>query len=268
MDICDHPDTLQLPRIAAIEKSTLAQCKQQEYNCWNDIHKNIYAKNIYSRPLESELGRKLGYNVFHFWIGEQNDEKFARKLRHLHFFDINRLIFHNIKDFNKHIFNFVDFSFPSKANCFLACSQSQIRLNNFRVFSSFIRCNYKITESIVFKGFRFNERQLKRLITSCKHVTSLSLVSCKLSVPKAPNFSKALQNVKIKRLNFNESGKSYLSDWKTNLHEFKNLVQGLSFSPDLKLSLKAIYLRGCQIESNTAEEIFTENHFERVEINC
>ncbi|CAI2372219.1 unnamed protein product [Moneuplotes crassus] len=141
-----------------------------------------------------------------------------------------------------------------------------MNLNRSNYFNLLINLSSKISRKVVFSRFSLNLRQLKRLIAAYKHVRVLRLPDCILSVPSAPDFSKALTNCQIQELDLSYSGESYSSDWENNLDEFKNLVEGLASSPDLRLSIRRVSILGCLITQNEAEQIFAVNELEQVKI--
>ncbi|CAI2386127.1 unnamed protein product [Moneuplotes crassus] len=99
-----------------------------------------------------------------------------------------------------------------------------------------VRLSSKVAQRVSLHRFCIGFPQLKRLVGAYKHVRSLGFMFCRLSIPSVPDFSKALINCQIQELNLGGSGDSSLSDWDSNFDQFKNLVQGLASSPDLKLN--------------------------------
>ncbi|CAI2385139.1 unnamed protein product [Moneuplotes crassus] len=252
-------------KILSLEKSLLIESKEQDFQRCASIHSNIYSHEIWAKPLVP--GTRVHPDEYYSLSSESlTSVNFARKLNKLKFFDIDHISISNFNSKAKHFSNFLNFSLPNRANRVNISSTNLVKLKSSRFFIPEIRSSSKTIKAVFFNTFWFNRRQLKRVITSFRHVEILGLDYCKLSVPNAPDFSKALKNCQINNLSFWGSGHPKLNNWVNNLDEFKNLIQGFASSPDCRLSLKTVCIKRCGIEVNEAEQIFAENQLEGVEI--
>ncbi|CAI2371814.1 unnamed protein product [Moneuplotes crassus] len=137
------------------------------------------------------------------------------------------------------------------------------------------RCNYlnslttlssKVVREINFSQFSIGLPQLKRLVAAFRHVRTLWLTHCRLSIPSVPDLSKALKNCQIQVIDLEGSGDSDCSDWENNFDEFENLVQGLASSSDLRLSLEEVYVYGCEVTRYKVGQVFEENQLGGVNV--
>ncbi|CAI2372607.1 unnamed protein product [Moneuplotes crassus] len=141
-----------------------------------------------------------------------------------------------------------------------------MNLSRPNYLSSLIRLSSKVCQLVSFSSFCIGLPQLKRLVVACKHVGELRLFYCIISTPSIPNFSKTLINCQIQKLGLGGSGLPNCSDWKHNSDQFKNLIQGLSSSPDLRSNLKEINLIYCGLTYTKTEQILKESQLSAVKI--
>ncbi|CAI2377770.1 unnamed protein product [Moneuplotes crassus] len=124
-----------------------------------------------------------------------------------------------------------------------------------------IRLNFRVLNKMCLECFCINFRNLKKFITSFRHVETLCILLCKLSIPEIPDFAKALNNTSIQKFKLCWSGLPNASNWVEDPQELTNLIQGLSTSPDLKLSLQEVDLRRCLPNETMARSLLEENGF-------
>ncbi|CAI2368928.1 unnamed protein product [Moneuplotes crassus] len=252
-------------KIVNLEKSLLLESKEQDFERCASIHYNIHSQEIWAKPLISGTRTHPDddYVLVFQYLTSVN---FVKKLNKLKFFDIDYISLSNFSCRDKHFLSFINFSLPNKANNVVLRSSNLAKLKSSNSFISVIRNSSKVIKAVSFIEFCFNYRQLKRLMASFRHVEKIHLNYCKFSIPKVPDFSKALKDCQIGSLDFWGSGHPKLSNWVDGLGEFKNLVQGFASSSDLSLSLKMVYIRRCGIEQKEAEQIFAANQLNKVEV--
>ncbi|CAI2370258.1 unnamed protein product [Moneuplotes crassus] len=141
-----------------------------------------------------------------------------------------------------------------------------MQLRGSKYFNILIKTSPKIIKSVKIMRLSLDFRQLKRLIAAYKHVHTLYLWTCKLSIPKVPDFSRALTNCQIQDLNLADSGDFSFGNWKHSLDEFKNLIEGRASSQDLRQNLRKINIRYCEVDQQEAEDIFNDTQLENVRI--
>ncbi|CAI2370074.1 unnamed protein product [Moneuplotes crassus] len=256
----------QKKQIISLEESLMRKSKEQDYKRCCSIYFNTFLWEIDAKPLDPNRQENFDYEELFLGFHAPEPTKFLKKLRSSKFFDINSINLVNIKEKNKDIINFVYHSTPNVVYHLSISFTYSVKICNSRFLKSVIRLSSKATKSAIFQCFKLNACQLKRLITACRHVQTLFIEYCKLSVPSVPDFSRALNHSQIQKLSLKGSGQLQYSHWRSNLVEFKNLIQGLASSSDLRLSLRTIDIWCCQINENDAQEIFAKNQLEMVEI--
>ncbi|CAI2373130.1 unnamed protein product [Moneuplotes crassus] len=249
----------------SLERSILKEIKEKDVTCCQSIYYNIFQREIETEPLVSdpESYRKSGLEI------DLKDLRYAnlvRSLKYLKFFDVNKFILYRADSKNKHFEDFLESSFPNTTNQLYFLSENWMDLNKPNYLNSLTRLSSKVIQTVTFESFYIGLSQLKRLVVTYKNVRVLALVHCRLSIPSVPDFSKALTNCKIQELDLHESGNSYCSEWEKNFGQVKSLTQGLSGSPDLRLSLKKVDFTDCGVNQNEVEKIFEENQLGEVEI--
>ncbi|CAI2372080.1 unnamed protein product [Moneuplotes crassus] len=251
---------------STLEKSIMEETKEQEVTrCQNIVYK-IYPDERKIEPLDSEFGEASGNSRIQIGFRDFKNVKLEQSLKNLIFFDVNRIDFESIDSKNRHLVDFLESSFPNKTNEFYFNSRNKIDLNRSNYLNSLLRLSSKVTQKVSFNSLFIGLPQLKRLVAAYKHVRVLILWGSKLSIPSVPDLSKALTNCQIQKLGLFGSGSYHLSDWKSNFYQFKNLIQGLASSPDLRLSLKEVDIIYCCVNQNEAQQVFEENQLGDVEI--
>ncbi|CAI2374655.1 unnamed protein product [Moneuplotes crassus] len=131
---------------------------------------------------------------------------------------------------------------------------------------SIIRLNFRVLNKMRLECFCINFCNLKKFITSFRHVETLCIFLCKLSIPEIPDFTKALSYTNIQKFKLCWSGLPNANNWEENPEELTNLIKGLATSPDLKLSLQEVDLRRCGVDIAMATSLLEGNGFGSVKI--
>ncbi|CAI2371976.1 unnamed protein product [Moneuplotes crassus] len=252
--------------IISLEKSVLAKTKKQDIARAQSILYKIFQEQREIQPLDSDSEEVPKNSEIYIHPYSRESVKLAQSYKYLKFFDTHYVIFHDIVSKNRHFVNFLESSFPDKINILYFKSDYKMDRKRFNYLNSLVRISSKVLQKASFNSFCIDFPSLKRLVAAYKHVGVLGLWDCTLSIPSVPDFSKALSNCQIQVLDLNCSGGSDCSDWENNFDEFKNLVQGLASSPDLRLSLEEVDICDCLVNKDEAEETFEENQLGRVKI--
>ncbi|CAI2368742.1 unnamed protein product [Moneuplotes crassus] len=252
--------------ISSSEMSLLRESKSQENQRCASIFYNVLSQEIKNGPLDSDSSEDFKYDEFILSFKNPKHAILAQKLKYSRFFKCEEILLFETHNRNRHILDFMNVSFPSQANGLYICSSNVSRLARSTYFAALIKISSKVICNAEFGSFLFNSSQLKRLMAAYRHVKSLSLKYCKLSIPSVPDFSRALRNCQIKSIDLLGSGGSCSSDWANHFDEFDHLIQGLASSKDLKLNLRSITIYNCGIELNKAQEIFRQNQLVEVQI--
>ncbi|CAI2372017.1 unnamed protein product [Moneuplotes crassus] len=250
----------------SLEKFILAKTKKQDITRYQSILYKIFPENREAKPLGSDPGKVPENSELCIHFKDLRDEKFVKSFKHLKFFDINQIWFHYFDSKNRHFVDFLESSFPNKTNYLCFKSRAKMDLNRSNYLSPLLRLSSKVTKEVSFYRFCIGFNQLKRLVAAYRHARVLVLWDCSLSIPSVPDFSKALTNCQIQDLDLIGSGSSNRSDWENSFGQFKNLIQGLASSPNLRSSLKKVDILRCGITQSAAKQIFEENQLGQVKI--
>ncbi|CAI2371854.1 unnamed protein product [Moneuplotes crassus] len=253
-------------QIISLEKSVLAKTKKQEVTtCQSILYKVRPDEEIKQLDPDSE---KVSQNsLLNIEVDEIRDEKLLKSLKCLKVFDIDCLYLTQIDSKNRlFVLNFLQSSFPNKIKILDFCCSGLMDLKRSNYLNSLTRLTSKVVQKISFGNSIIGLPQLKRLVAAFRHVRTLGLVWCRLSIPSVPDLTKALKNCQIQKIYLFGSGDSIRSDWENNFDEFENLVQGLASSPDLRLSLEEVDVRNCCVTQNKVEQVLKENQLGGVNI--
>ncbi|CAI2368926.1 unnamed protein product [Moneuplotes crassus] len=252
--------------IISLEKSVLEETKKQDIARCQSILYKIFPEQREIQPLDSDSGEIPENSQLLIDFSDLGGVKPAQNFKNLKFFDLNLIRFVRVKSKNRHFRDFLEFSLPNKTNFLYFYSSNKMDLKRSNYLNFLLRISSKVLQIVSFESFCIGLSSLKRLVAAYKHVGGLRLWDCRLSIPSVPDFSKALSNCQIQELDLYRSRRSYNSDWGDNFNEFKNLVQGLASSPDLRLSLKEVNITHCEVNQDEVEQTFEENRLGGVKI--
>ncbi|CAI2372003.1 unnamed protein product [Moneuplotes crassus] len=253
-------------QIISLEKSILEETKEQNISTCQSICYNIFPGEKDIKPLDSDSEKIPNNSYLAIHLNYSEFMQLEQSFKYLKFFDINHIRFVGFDSKNKVFADLLESLFPNKTNELCFYPQNVMNLNRSNYLNSLLRLSSKVVQQVIFGNFGIGLPQLKRLVAAYKHVRELILMDCKLSIPSVPDLSKALINCQIQKLYLGGCGSSNFSDWENNLNQFKNLVQGLASSPNLKSSLKEVNIFDCRVNQDKAEQIFDENQFGHVKI--
>ncbi|CAI2363770.1 unnamed protein product [Moneuplotes crassus] len=250
----------------SIEKLIFSNNRGLSFIRCNNAYYNIFEKEIDTSLLESGFEESSEHGEIYECLYDQRFIKFVYKLELLNLFGTSNITLVTVDCKRKQILYFINHCFPKKVNNLEVSSGMCLREEISDYYNPLIQLSFKVVKKVSFIKYKINEMQLKKIISAFRHVYELGLVSCELSVLSVPNFSRALSNCQIETLNLNQTEWSLNCYLKSNVYEFKYLVQGLASSSDLRLSLKTIYICVCGITQKEIEELLIENQLVRVEI--
>ncbi|CAI2371889.1 unnamed protein product [Moneuplotes crassus] len=246
-------------QIISLENSVLTEAKEQEVTtCQSILYKVQPDEEV--EPSDPDSEEVSENSQIYISSEEICDEQFLKSLKCLKVFDIDWLSLDDIGSKNRSfVLNFLQSSFPNKIKELDFWPSDEMDLKRSNYLNSLTTLSSKIVQRVNFEHFSIGLPQLKRLVAAFRHVRTLELVDCRLSIPSVPDLSKALKNCQIQEINLERSGGLDRSDWKNNFDELENLVQGLASSPDLKLSLEEVFVYDCGVTRNKVDQVFVEN---------
>ncbi|CAI2359863.1 unnamed protein product [Moneuplotes crassus] len=251
------------------EKSQEKLSKEIALEICNSTYYNTHLQQMNVRPLV--FGSNLNKNVklsppLKLLFEDRTDLLFSKALRSIRLYDINYLICYNILEQKRSCRAFMSCLFPKKASNFQVTSSwvSQVKFTSN--LNHIIKISPRVLNLAIFSGFIINERQLKRLLSSFKHVHRLFLKYCIIYLPNAPNFSASLTNWKITRLYLEECDMSTGRDEDKDPKGFLNLIEVLTTCSDVKVCLRKVITGSSVKDLSKAREIFSKNGFGKVQI--
>ncbi|CAI2363049.1 unnamed protein product [Moneuplotes crassus] len=210
-----------------------------------------------------ELLDLLTYKEFHFET--ERELNFMKKMDFFRLFHTNELSLSCMNQ-KKCILSFIKFLFPLKVNRF-CLSNGSFQLKSIAVYLNKItRISSRVLEEISFRRFNINHQQLRKILVAFKLTKELKFIDCRISVLKILKFSDSLKNSEIMKLDFSQCGTLIRRDWNDYPLIFLNLIQGLSTSLHLKLSLSEITVNSTGIQESNAREILDANGFTNVKL--
>ncbi|CAI2366744.1 unnamed protein product [Moneuplotes crassus] len=250
----------------SLEKSILVKNIKQQWLRFCRIHYNTFSRRIKISQPGLESGEHCADFKLKMYFELPGYMEFTKKIKFLKFVNVNEVCLYIGKKRNKDIMNFIDFSLPNKTNELYISLSLEMQLNRTTYLNSFIRISSKVTRKAGFNSFCLSLRQLKKLVAAYRHVETLGIYECKLSISTVHDFSTSLKNCKIQTISLGKTGDKSCNNWKDHPDEFKNLIQCFATSSDLKKSLRKIDIWKCGIKQSEANEILAENQLEEVEI--
>ncbi|CAI2365061.1 unnamed protein product [Moneuplotes crassus] len=200
--------------------------------------------------LESDQVEKMARNAYYFHCFKEelgylklSDWHIIKKASHMNFYFQQKIYQNFVKKQNflgsstSKCFNlfqmktegennvdFLNFSFPKKMTSLYIDSNWLPLWSISNVLESITRISTKVLNRMWIYNFRIDAKQFKRVMVAYKHVKRIHIHCCKLSIPKAIDFSQSLRNTKIKELDFYRSGSPNYSDWRSNPQELAYLI--------------------------------------------
>ncbi|CAI2385114.1 unnamed protein product [Moneuplotes crassus] len=253
-------------QVISQEKSLQEETRSQDNAICENIIRKLSLIQILVDFSNSNSEGDLPEGHFYLNFDDSKYENLARNFKSQKCCDIAQFILKMSKSKNKHFVDFLRSSFPNRTNYLSVWAYSRMCLDRSNYFNLLISLSSKVIHTVEFDSLDLHHRQLKRLIAAYRHVRVLKLSTCKLEVPNVPDFSKTLTRCRIQSLWLLFTGGSYSSDYMINIDQFKNLIQGLVSSPDLRLSLRKVHIKGCVMAKDKLEKIFVEHKFRKVKV--
>ncbi|CAI2368991.1 unnamed protein product [Moneuplotes crassus] len=254
------------------EKSIL----EEQINTEEELVRCFYF-NYFSEELTLKIfGTDQECENYYFGLGvninRQSDKTFIKKIKFLRQIKMKRLYLKDIKSRNRYSVNSFFSSFPKLAVKFEIQSSNEATLNISPYLEGITRNGLRVLNLICIDNFKLSHPQIKRVMTSCKHVEEVKFRFCQLSVPVIIDFSKLLKNTNIKILDLLGSKGFSSNDLESNYNSFytvfKTLAAGIATSADLKKTLTKISLDFCDLETLEARTILDHNGLENTEVSC
>ncbi|CAI2372802.1 unnamed protein product [Moneuplotes crassus] len=192
--------------------------------------------------------------------------KFIKKMKYTALPELNKFSLHCFPPRNKTTDSFISNCFPRSVKCMVA--EQEFILKPIRgYFTELIRVAPKVQQEVSFRYFTINDREFKRIISAVRHVRKVFFAWCEISVTKVPDFSFTLDKTRLEELSMQNCSYGHNSNLKQNSKEFKNLIQGLGTSQDLKQSLKLMNIKSQMLEIGDIRNTLNENGLEGVRLS-
>ncbi|CAI2370713.1 unnamed protein product [Moneuplotes crassus] len=266
MEPAPHPISLRKKTHSRLEKLIASKMQRLLNRVCNDSYYNSYSEEILVNPKESNLYCYGDDKILKLSFHNTGTCDFMKKLNPIPLYDVDGIHFHNFHTKNRKILDFFLHSFPREVNFMTISANIFQHINISYYFDSFCTISSSVRNKVSLWRFKFTENQLKKFLVSYKHVKVVSLSCCYISIPHVINFSRALKNTQIKRLDFVMSKFSRSNDLSKMHGEFKNLMESLATSPDLKLSLQGLSIARANVEKDKALNIIREAGFSQIKL--
>ncbi|CAI2372663.1 unnamed protein product [Moneuplotes crassus] len=155
--------------------------------------------------------------------------------------------------------------FPAKTERFRFNGRNDNLLGISFYLKDITSVSHRVMKEVHICNFSINEIQLKKLLFAYRLIKEFMLKECKVMTPSVPDLDKALKGCAIEHLDFEFCGLPKLSDWDNNLHQFENLIYGLS-KTDMISSLDRISVGCCNISEKYIKQRLDKYGFSRVKI--
>ncbi|CAI2372922.1 unnamed protein product [Moneuplotes crassus] len=209
-----------------------------------------------------------GCASFLLHLNDPSTNRFAKKMKYTAMPELNQLSLNHFPPKKKTTASFVTTNFPRSVE-HLVIDQGFILKPIREYFTELIKIVPKVQQKISFRSFTINDREFKRIISAVRHVRRIFFAWCEISVTKVPDFSSALDKTRLEELSMQECsyGYGHKSNWEQNYLQFKNFIEGLGTSHDLKQSLKSLKLKFRMLTIGDIKNILNENGFEEVRLS-
>ncbi|CAI2373702.1 unnamed protein product [Moneuplotes crassus] len=257
-----------LEKIIELEKKFCETTKKLDYKLCTNIYEILFGCILGVAPLDSNSNLYSDEEYFttdlYIYLSEETDVLFAKAMKAFTFYNIEKITWESLQPNNKHASNFLSIAFPHKANKFCINSNMNKKTNVSFYLDKIIEISHCVQKKITFRGLNMSISQLKRLISSYRHVSCIELAFCQFSIPEIPNFSYALKDTQIQRIDLFYSGKNDSMPYNPDALCITNLLEGLISSPYLQLSLREIWIEGCGIKRSETQKLLKTYGLDRI----
>ena len=105
------------------------------------------------------------------------------------------------------------------------------------------------------QSLTFSVEDFKSLVVSGRHVKNLYIRTSLIPLDSKFDFGYQLDSSSIQNLNMQHSGNTANGDWAAHPERFENLLEAISNSLALRNSLKTLYIGGCGVSKEKAEQV-------------
>ncbi|CAI2374749.1 unnamed protein product [Moneuplotes crassus] len=257
--------------IRDLEKSVQTKCNKIRWEVLHSLYQNLLGSKFKDWKHNFKFWTSISVNPFfenfEINLNDQDHRALINKTKSLKPIDVQEMNVSDLKRKDRNWNGFISLSFPEKVNnlCFKAQDGFMPSISLYLV--DIVRVSPRVSDSICICGFKISLNHLKRLICSYKHVNLIDFSDSFLLIPDVPDFSEVLINSQIESLSFSGCESSeQIETWDEEYKKFKNLVEGLATSEDLKRSLKNIQFENCQIKSHCLKQLLDENGFRDINL--
>ena len=211
--------------------------------------------NYYNEVLNQSISLNSNSNI-HLLFNDEKSNALLRKLSNYTLPIINYYWFDYIKEDSEDVRMFLKYSSSQKQLWFNYRSSNQLEGSKF--IDALKAAARKTTDTFSVQYTKFNSHEFSDLISAAKGVTTVDAIYCTLSLDSEWNFGSNMDGCKINSLYLNYSGGSSYGNWKAKSNCFENLIAGISKCAPLASSLKTIYISGCDITRDDAQNVLNK----------
>ena len=139
----------------------------------------------------------------------------------------------------------------------------KVELSASKYLESLKTASTKTRDRFTVDFTNFNPDEFREFVCAAKGVKQLFFNYDKIPLDEQVDFGN-MEGSKIELLGFNYSGESSYSNWKSHPMRFENLVASIVKSQGLKNSLKELWIGGCGITKEKAQEVLNKYNLKSV----
>ena len=123
----------------------------------------------------------------------------------------------------------------------------------------------KTSNQFAVDNTNFTSDEFRELVCAAKGAKQLHFQCSIIPLDEQVDFED-MEGSKLELLSFSYSGGSSYSNWKAHPMRFENLVASIAKSQGLKNSLKTLWIYGCDITKEKAQEVLNKYNLKSVEL--
>ena len=177
---------------------------------------------------------------------------------------LNKIVLNSVPVDWEEVGNFLSKSISTLNNlCFN--TDRKVELSASKYLESLKVISTKTNNQFAIDNTRFTSAEFWELICAAKGAKQLHFQCDIIPLDEQVDFEE-MEGSKLELLSFSYSGGSSFSNWKAHPMRFENLVASIAKSQGLKNSLKTLYIYGCDITKEKAQEVLNKYNLKSVEL--
>ena len=177
---------------------------------------------------------------------------------------LNDIILNSVPVDSEEVRSFLSKSI-SKINRLRFNYDDKVELSACKYLESLKVASTKTSDRFLVDKTTFSSDEFRELVCAAKGTKELYFQCDKIFLDEQVDFGN-MEGSKIDHLGFGDSGGSSYSNWKSHPMRFENLVSSIAKSQGLRDSLKTLWIKGCEIIKEKAQEVLNKYNLKSVEL--